>query len=63
MSVIAFARVAREELQQTLESVEAGILGGAKSWDEYQRLCGKRQGLQQALSILDEELSRMESQD
>lgn len=63
MSVVALARVVREELEDVLHSAEAGILGGVPDLNEYHRLCGKRQGLLQAISILDEQVSRMEQQD
>lgn len=63
MSVIALARVTRDALQEALKSVDAGLVGGVKSWDEYQRLVGKRQGLQLALNILDDEVQRFDRQD
>lgn len=63
MSVVALARVTRDALKEALASTETGLLGGAKTWDEYQRLAGKRQGLQQALNILDDEVQRFDTQD
>ena len=54
MSTVAFARIIREELVEALQNVEAGILGGVKSMDEYRELVGKRQGLQRAISVIDE---------
>ncbi len=62
MSVVALARVVRESLQESLASVEAGILGGVATWEEYKGLVGKRQGLQLALSLLDEEVRRFDEQ-
>lgn len=63
MSVVALARVVRESLQDALDSTDSGLVGGVKTWDEYQRLVGKRQGLQQALNILDAEVQRFDQQD
>lgn len=63
MSVVALARVLRESLQETLASVESGILGGVSTWDEYRGLVGKRQGIMQALATLDEEVRRFDEQD
>ena len=63
MSVVALARVIRDALKEDLASTEAGILGGVQTWDEYQRLCGKRQGLQRAALILEDEFERMEKQE
>ena len=63
MSAVALARVVQEAIVEALVSTEVGILNGVKNWDEYQRLCGKRQGLQQAQTILEEETDRMNNQE
>ena len=64
MSVVAYARIARQELKETLESVESAMLsGGIKDFIEYQHIAGKRQGLLQALAILDETSKRFDQQD
>jgi hypothetical protein len=63
MSVVALARVVRESVQEVLESTDRGILNGVQTWEEYQRLLGKRQGLQQALNALDDEVHRFDQQD
>ena len=62
MSTVAFARLVREELKEALDSVEAGILGGVKSMDEYRELVGKRQGLQRAISVIDDTTRRFDEQ-
>jgi hypothetical protein len=48
---------------EAVKSVESGILNGAKSWDEYLSLVGKRRGLIQALASIDETTSRFDDQD
>lgn len=63
MSVVALARVVRDELQEDLRSVEQGILSGVATWDEYKTLTGKRQGLQQALAVLDAQVQRFDQDD
>jgi hypothetical protein len=63
MSVVALARVVRDELQQDLQGVERGILSGVKDKDEYWMLVGKRQGLQQALAVLDAQVQRFDQDD
>jgi hypothetical protein len=63
MSVVALARVVRESLQEALDSTDRGILGGVQTWEEYQKLVGKRQGLQMAMNRLDDEVSRFDAQD
>lgn len=60
---VALARVVREAIVEALSSTDAGILGGVKNWEEYQRLCGKRQGLQQALGIVEDESQKMDTQE
>lgn len=63
MSVTALVRVTRESINELLASTEAGILSGVRSWDEYNKLCGKRQGLQQALQELNDNATKLEQQD
>lgn len=60
MSVVAFARLMREELEEDLKSVEAGILGGLADHDHYRQAVGKRHGLMQALAILDDTIKRFD---
>lgn len=60
MSVVAFARVLREELEEDLKSVEAGILGGISDHDSYRQAVGKRHGLMQALASLDDTVKRFD---
>lgn len=60
---LALTRVVHAALEEALTSTEAGLLGGVKTWDEYQRLVGKRQGIQQAIVILEDEAQRMQNQD
>jgi len=62
MSTVAFARIIRDELAEALQSIEAGILGGVKSMDEYRELVGKRQGLQRAIAVIDETTRRFDEQ-
>ena len=52
--IVAFARLLREELAQEKMDTESGLLRGVKDWDEYNRLVGKRQGIEAALGALDE---------
>lgn len=64
MSVIAYARLAREDLEESLRSVESGILSGVQTWDEYNKAIGRRRGLMQALEMIDETTRRFdEAQD
>ena len=63
MSTVAFARIVRKELAEALENVEAGILGGVKSMDEYRELVGKRQGLQRAIAVIDETTRQFDEQE
>lgn len=62
MSVVALARLVRDELVESQKSVEQGILQGVQSWDEYQSAVGKRRGLMQAQAILDDTVKRFDEQ-
>lgn len=59
MSVVASARLIRSELGKDLQGVEEGILGGVQTFEEYQLLVGKRQGLKRALILVDEVEQRL----
>lgn len=63
MSTVALARVVRDALQQQQQTIESGLLAGVKDKDEYWMLVGRRQGLLQALSTLDDELRRFDEQE
>ena len=59
--VVAFARLVREELKESLDQIERAILAGdAKDHEEYRYLTGKRQGLQQAIAIIDDTSKRFD---
>lgn len=60
MSVIAYARIVREELEEALKSIEIGLLQGVEDWDKYQNAVGRRRGLLQALAIVDETMARFD---
>lgn len=60
MSTVAFARILRDELETDLKTIEQGILGGAKDFEEYRFMTGKRWGLIQALAALDETMKRFD---
>lgn len=61
MSTVAFARLVREELADDLSSAEAAMLsGGIKSFEEYQHIAGKRQGLLQAIAVVDDVTRRFD---
>jgi len=62
MSTVAFARLVREELETDLTSVDAGIMQGVESWDQYQYALGKRRGLQQAIAAIDDVTRRFDEQ-
>lgn len=62
MSTVAFAGLARQDLREALDGVEAGIMQGAATWDEYQYMLGRRRGLQQALAVIDETIKRFDEQ-
>jgi len=63
MSVVAFARAAREEIENDLRFIETSILSGVKTWDDYVRLTGQRRGVTQALEKLDEVMERFDRQE
>lgn len=63
MSTVAFANKLRMEMEADLASIEQGILAGAKDWEEYRLMVGKRHGLKQALAILDDVTRRFDAQD
>ena len=63
MSTVAFANKLRAEIEADLTSVEQGILSGAKDWDEYRLMVGKRHGLKQALAALDDITRKFDAQD
>jgi len=63
MSVVALARVVRDELLEELQVLEQGILQGVQDRDQYWALVGRRQGLKQALGILDDQAKRFDQQD
>ena len=55
MSVVAYARLVRSQLDEALESLERGLLGGGiKDMEEYKFITGERRGIQKAVMILDE---------
>lgn len=54
MSVVAFARVQRKELEEELAVLDHAILSGrAKSFDEYREITGERRGLVKAIAIIE----------
>jgi len=64
MSVIALARVVRDDLLEARNGAEQAILNGhPTSFDEYRFLTGKRAGLETALALLDEAVKRFDEQD
>lgn len=63
MSTYAFAGLARETLEEEVKLVEQGILGGTASWDEYNKLVGKRRGLLLSLDTIDDVMRRFDEQD
>lgn len=61
--IVAFARMMRNSLEEQLDSVDRGLLGGnLKDFGEYQRLSGKRQGIVEALALVDEVTSKFDNQ-
>lgn len=60
MSVVAFARLMREKLEEDLSSVESGILNGIADYEQYRQAVGKRHGLMQALATLDDTVKRFD---
>jgi hypothetical protein len=50
-------------MEADLASIEQGILAGAKDWEEYKFMVGKRHGLKQALALLDDVTRRFDAQD
>ena len=59
--VVAYARIVRQELQEAIQQLEQAILAGdAKDLQEYRYLTGKRQGLQQAIAIIDDTSKRFD---
>jgi hypothetical protein len=63
MSTIAFANKLRAEIEADLTSIEQGILSGAKDWDEYRFMVGRRHGLKQALAALEDTTRKFDAQD
>ncbi len=64
MSVVAYARLVREELEESLGSVDRSLVSGnLKDFEEYRYVAGKRVGLMQALSIVDDAVRRFDEQD
>jgi len=63
MSVVAFARLVREEIEQDLQSVETGILAGIPNMEDYRQAVGKRHGLKQALGIIEDTMKRFDEQE
>lgn len=59
--VVAYARIVRQELDEAIKQLEQAILAGdAKDLQEYRYLTGKRQGLQQAIAIIDDTSKRFD---
>ena len=63
MSVVALHRLVRDALVDEKEMIEAGILQGVVTWEEYTRLCAKRQGLLTAIDVLDNQMRRFDEQE
>jgi len=62
--ITGFTHNLRAELKEVLDSVERGILGGAvRDFEEYRFLIGKKVGLEQALSVVDESVKRFDERD
>lgn len=62
MSVTAFERVVRIELEDQLKSIEEGLLSGVDSIEEYRQRVGERRGLIRALTMLSETLKKFDAQ-
>ena len=61
--IVAFARVMRTRLEEEIASVDRGLLGGnLKDFNEYHRLSGRRQGLMEAVALVDEIMNKFDSQ-
>ena len=59
--VVAYARIVRQELDEAIKQLGQAILAGdAKDLQEYRYLTGKRQGLQQAIAIIDDTSKRFD---
>ena len=60
--IVAFHRAMLDELHQERHNIEQAILHGAKDWNEYHMMIGKRQGIVTALSVLDEVIKRFDAE-
>ena len=61
--IVAFARMLRNSLEEELSSVDRGLLSGnLPDFYEYKRLSGKRQGIVEALALVDEVTSKFDQQ-
>ena len=59
--VVAFARLVRQALDEELKQTEQAMLAGnVKTFEEYRYTAGKRQGLLQALAIIDDTSKRFD---
>jgi len=61
--IVAFARMLRNSLEEEIASVDRGLLSGnLKDFNEYHRLSGRRQGLTEALVLVDAVMTKFDSQ-
>jgi len=49
-------------IKAALEELKQAVLGGVDSWDKYNQLVGRGQGLQEALDIINEVLKEDEEE-
>lgn len=61
--IIGFTHRVRADIKEEIDSIVAGILnGGAKNFEEYRHMVGKKLGLETALAILDDAVRSFDEQ-
>jgi hypothetical protein len=50
-------------IKEAVEFLQSGVLNGVDSWDKYNQLVGRGQGLQEALEIINSVLREDEESD
>ena len=51
------------KIKEAVEFLQNGVLNGVESWDKYNQLVGRGQGLQEALEIINSVLREDEESD
>ncbi len=51
------------KIKEALEELKQAVLTGVDSWDKYNQLVGRAQGLQESLEIINEVLKEDEEKD